>query len=266
MSHRLTDSEINTYREKGYVVPDYVLPDDVLAAMRSEYEKLLVANRDLGSDFLLGPHQEKPGAQGVKGSSVWFDFATHPDLMEMAAQLIGEDIILWGTTIFGKPARGGKGTPWHQDGDYYPIRPLETMTIWIALDDVTPENGPMRFIPGSHKGKKNYSHHREENPDLTIYDVCDSEHFDESTAEDLIIKAGQVSYHDVYMIHGSGPNLTDQRRAAFIVRLMPASSHYDHELGRIAGQKNASHDYGYRPLYLVRGRDACGKNDFTIGH
>ncbi|NIY16131.1 MAG: hypothetical protein GWM98_15160, partial [Nitrospinaceae bacterium] len=98
MPHRMTEAEIQTYREKGYVVPDYALPDDVLSAMRDEYEKLLADNRDLGSDFLLGPHQEKPGTQGVKGSRAWFDFATHPDLMEMAAQLIGDDIILWGTT------------------------------------------------------------------------------------------------------------------------------------------------------------------------
>lgn len=266
MSTRLTDAQVAQYHEKGYLIPDYRLPGDILDRMRTAYQELLEANLRLGADFLLGPHLTKPGAQGVVGDPVWLEFATHPDLMDMAAQLIGEDIILWGTTIFGKPAHSGKATPWHQDGDYYPIRPLETTTIWIALDDVTPENGPMRFIPGSHKGKRLYSHHREEDQDFTIYDVCDAEHFDESTAEELIIEAGQVSYHDVYMIHGSGPNSTDRRRAAFIVRLMPATSHYDHELGKSMGTKNASHDYGVRPLFLVRGKDACGKNNFEIGH
>ena len=263
---KLTDQQILQYREHGYLVPDYKLPEELLEQMRAAYDRLLQTNAALGSDFLLGPHLEKSGTQGVKGSVEWFEFATHPDLMDMAAQLIGENIILWGTTIFGKPAKGGKGTPWHQDGDYYPIRPLETMTIWIALDDVTPENGPMQFIPGSHKGKKQYSHHREERDNYTIFDVCDSDHFQESEAVDLILEAGQVSYHDVYMIHGSKPNLTEQRRAAFIVRLMPASSFYDHNLGSVSGEKNSSHDYGSRPLFLVRGRDVCGKNDFTVGH
>jgi hypothetical protein len=266
MSTELTPEQIAIYHEKGYLVPDYRLPEQVLASMRAAYDELLRDNSALGSDFLLGPHIEKPGPQGVKGSRQWYEFATHPDLMDMASQLIGDDIILWGTTIFGKPARGGKGTPWHQDGDYYPIRPLETMTIWIALDDVTGENGPMRFIPGSHKGKKQYSHHREERDDYTIFDVCDPENFDESTAEDLVIQAGQVSYHDVYMIHGSKANLTENRRAAFVVRLMPGSSHYDHELGNVMGEKNASHDYGSRPLFLVGGQDTCGKNNFSIGH
>ena len=265
MTARLSQQEIDTYREKGYLVPDYCLPDALLERMLAAYERLLCDNAALGSDFLLGPHLENPGAQGVKGSNEWFGFATTPALLDMAAQLIGDDIILWGTTIFGKPARQGKGTPWHQDGDYYPILPLETMTIWIALDDVTHDNGPMRFIPGSHRRRIQYSHHREEREDHTIFDVCDSEHFDESEAEDLIIRAGQVSCHDVYMIHGSGPNLTDRRRAAFVVRLMPATSHYDHALGRRTAAKNASHDYGCRPLFLVRGRDVCGKNDFTVG-
>lgn len=262
----LSPEQVSEYHDRGYIVPDYQLPDALLTEMRIEYKKLLENNADLDADFLLGPHLKKPGSQGVIGSEKWFEFATHPDLVQMASQLIGDDIILWGTTIFGKPAKTGKGTPWHQDGDYYPIKPLETLTIWIALDDVTEENGPMRFIPGSHKGKKSYSHHREERSDMTIFDVCDSEHFDESTAEDLIIKAGQVSFHDVYMIHGSGPNLTDQRRAAFVVRLMPATSHYDHQLGSKMGGKNASHDYGSRPLFLVRGSDRSGKNNFSIGH
>ena len=123
----------------------------------------------------------------------------------------------------------------------------------------------MRFIPGSHKARKLYSHHREQRDDLTINDICDSEHFDETTAQPLLLKAGQVSFHDVYMIHGSTANLTDQRRAAFIVRLMPGSCFYDHGLGREMGKKHQSHDYGY-PLFLVRGKDTTGKNDFTIGH
>ncbi len=266
MNARIGDEQVAQYREKGYLVPDYRLPGDILEAMRRAYDALLDRNAHLESDFLLGVHLPVPGAQGVTGSSDWLEFATHPDLMDMAARLIGEDIILWGTTIFGKPAACGKGTPWHQDGDYYPIRPLETLSLWIALDDVSTENGPMRFIPGSHKEKRLYPHHREENPGYTIHDVCDAEYFDPSTAQDLIIEAGQVSCHDVYMIHGSRSNRTGNRRAALVVRLMPASSHYDHQLGASMGADNASHDYGSRPLFLVRGNDVCGRNDFEIGH
>jgi ectoine hydroxylase-related dioxygenase (phytanoyl-CoA dioxygenase family) len=266
MSVKLSQQELKTYQESGWLVPDYTLPMGLLDEMRCEYDVLLENNRHLESNIMLAPHQTNGGSQGVVGSEKWLEFATHPALMEIAGQLIGDDIILWGTTIFGKPAHNGKKTPWHQDGDYYPIRPLETLTLWIPLDDVTPDNGAMRFIPGSHQAHELFSHSRREGGDMTINLVCDEKHFDESTAEDLILKAGQVSFHDVYMIHGSKANRTDKRRAAFVVRMMPASSYYDHALGAKMGTQHAAHGYGTRPLHLVRGKDVCGKNNFSIGH
>lgn len=262
----LNEAELLSFRNKGWVVPSYRLPDLVIAEMREEYDALLARNAHLESDIMLAPHQTNGGSQGVIGSEKWLEFATRPELMEIAAQLIGEDIILWGTTIFGKPAHNGKETPWHQDGEYYPIRPLETLTIWIPLDDVTPENGPMRFIPGSHRAHKLYSHSWIEGGDKTINLVCDADQFDETTSEDLILDAGQMSFHDVYMIHGSRANRTDQRRAAFIVRLMPATSFYDHALGAEIGKQHPAQGYGVRPLHLVRGRDVNGNNNFSIGH
>jgi ectoine hydroxylase-related dioxygenase (phytanoyl-CoA dioxygenase family) len=266
MGVRLNEQELEHFREKGWVVPDWRFPPDLLAEMRAEYDALIARNSHIASDIMLAPHQVNGGSQGVIGSEKWFEFATHPALMEIAGQLIGDDIILWGTTIFGKPALNGKETPWHQDGEYYPIRPLETLTMWIPLDDVTPENGPMRFIPGSHKAHRLFSHSWSDGSDKTINLVTDGEHFDEATAEDLIIEAGQVSFHDVYMIHGSLPNRTPHRRAAFIVRLMPATSHYDHKLGAEIGKQHPAQGYGVRPLYLVRGENRHPGNDFTIGH
>jgi len=262
---RLSDEELSQFHEKGWIVPRWELPRDLIATMRGEYDELLARNPHITSDIMLGPHQTDGGSQGVIGSEVWLEFATHPGLVSIARQLIGDDIILWGTTVFGKPARNGKETPWHQDGDYYPIRPLEVLTIWTPLDDVTEENGPMRFIPGSHKAHKLYSHSWVDGDDKTINMVCDAEHFDESTAESLIIRAGQVSFHDVYMIHASAANHTDTRRAAFIVRLMPATSFYDHELGAEIGRKHPAQGYGVRPLHLISGQDRAG-NNFRIGH
>ena len=261
----LTDGEIAEYQGKGWIVPRWELPSELIAEMRFEYERLIERNPDIESDIMLAPHQTNGGSMGLVGSEKWLEFATHPGLITIARQLIGDDIILWGTTIFGKPAHCGKETPWHQDGDYYPIKPLEVLTIWIPLDDVTPENGPMKFIPGSHKAHKLFSHSWVHGSDKTINMVVDPEHFDETTAEPLLLRAGQVSFHDDYMINGSAANRTDRRRAAFIVRLMPATSYYDHALGAETGSKHPAQGYGVRPLYLISGQDRAG-NDFTIGH
>lgn len=261
----LSAEELSSYREKGWIVPRWELSQDLIAEMRREYDALLARNSHISSDIILAPHQINGGSMGIKGSEKWLEFATHPSLVTIARQLIGEDIILWGTTLFGKPALSGLETPWHQDGEYYPIQPLEVLTIWIPLDDVTAENGPMRFIPGSHKQHKIFSHSWVEGDDKTINLVCDSENFDEASAESLILRAGQVSFHDVYMIHASHANRTNHRRAAFIVRLMPATSFYNHALGAETGKKHPAQGYGVRPLHLISGKDRAG-NDFTIGH
>ena len=220
----------------------------------------------MSRDFILGPHLEKSGQQLMNESQRWLTFARNPKILDMVAQLIGEDIILWGMTIFGKPADRGLATPWHQDGAYYPIRPLETLSVWIALDDANLDNGCLRFIPRSHKSRSIFTHHLESSEDLTINRVCNSEYYDESGAHDLIMEAGQISFHDVYMIHGSAPNRSRMRRAALVLRLMPGHCHYDHALGKKMLEPHADHNYGKRPLYLLRGRDVSGKNDFSIGH
>jgi len=261
----LSEAELARYREKGWIVPRWELPPDLLVEMRAEYAAFLERNPGLESDIILAPHQTNGGSMGIVGSEKWLEFATHPGLVAIARELIGDDIILWGTTLFGKPALSGKETPWHQDGEYYPIKPLEVLTIWIPLDDVTPENGPMEFIPGSHKAHTLFSHSWVEGGEKTINLVCDKEHYDETTAEPLLLRAGQVSFHDVYMIHGSKANRTDRRRAAFIVRLMPATSFYDHALGAETGKRHPAQGYGIRPLYLISGEDRAG-NDFSIGH
>jgi ectoine hydroxylase-related dioxygenase (phytanoyl-CoA dioxygenase family) len=81
------------------------------------------------------------------------DIASHPDLLDMIEQIIGLDIILWGSGIFYKRELAGPATPWHRDSVYTPIRPLATTTVWIAVFDSVVANGCLRVIPGSHRTK-----------------------------------------------------------------------------------------------------------------
>src|SRR4029450_8972081 len=105
--------QIQCYRERGYLGPPYRLPEPVLVEMRNAFDRLLARNPDLRSDVMLQPHMEIPGAQGVKGAKAWVKFAKIPEILDIVGQLIGEDLILWGMTVFGKPAKIGKATPWH---------------------------------------------------------------------------------------------------------------------------------------------------------
>ena len=83
-------------------------------------------------------------------------------------------------------------------------------------------------------------------------------------ARDLELEAGQMAVFDVYMVHGSNPNPTGAPRIGYTLRFMPATSHYDHHDLPIPVSRGSAHHT--RPLILARGRDASGRNDFTIGH
>ena len=264
---RLTDEEIASFHDNGFVLPDYKLPAETVAAMRQAYDELLTRNAEtpgFDPDFILGPYLSQPGAQGTKGDPKWIEFARHPVILDMVSQVAGPDLILWGMTLFGKPAHGGKETPWHQDGDYYPIEPLETVSVWIALDDATPENGCLRYMPGSHKERRIFPHHWEENPGYTLTQVLDDEWYDAENTVDVVREAGQFAIHDVYMAHQSSANASDTRRCGLVLRIMPATSHYNHAKG--GASDNPTHDYSRRALFLLSGEDKCGRNDFSIGH
>ena len=86
--------------------------------------------------------------------------------------------------MFCKPPFTGKAIPWHQDGQYWPIRPIATCSVWMALDDATPENGCMRFIPGSHAGGSIYKHRINDRTDVVLNQEVEPSQFDESTGRD----------------------------------------------------------------------------------
>jgi len=173
---------------------------------------------------------------------------------------------LWGCHVFCKPAQEGFETPWHQDGHYWPIRPLATCTVWVALEPSTRANGCLRVIPGSHVGKHLHPHLHEDRTDLTLNQRMADGAFEEADAADLELQPGQMSMHDVFMIHGAKANTSGQRRTGVALRYMPASSVFDRNLKPMDGQTGVPVSFATRPLWLLRGRDVSGHNDFVTGH
>ena len=156
--------------------------------------------------------------------------------------------------------------PWHQDGQYWPIRPLATCTAWIALDPSTVENGCLRVIPGSHRGKVLHPHLTEDRQDVVLTQRAVDGSFDEKTAVDIELEPGQMSLHDVYMIHGAAANRSAQRRTGVALRYMPATSVFERDLRPVDGKTGVPVDFARRPLWLLRGVDRSGRNDFVVGH
>jgi hypothetical protein len=140
----LSDVEVQKYHEDGYVIPDFRLPDETLDEIRGAHGRLLQKHpefRDYCSCLLAY-------------DTGFLNVARNEGILDMVSQVIGPDFALWNSSFFAKPAGNGKRTPWHQDGEYWPIRPLATCTVWIAVDAATPENGCLRVIRGSHQERK----------------------------------------------------------------------------------------------------------------
>ena len=262
----MTDREVEDYHRYGYVVPSFCLPPEMVKSLQKTLQTLIDANPGIRPEKLVSAHIEGKNDDGVVGSQRFLELAMYQPLVEMVSQVIGPDIALWGCQIFCKPPEDGYETPWHQDGQYWPIRPLATCTVWIALEPSLKTNGCLRVIPGSHTNKVLHPHLYEDRAELTLNQSVNTDYFDPSTAKDLELQPGQMSLHDVYMIHGANANKSDLRRTGVAIRYMPTSSHFDRSLHPAKGESGLNLNFATRPLWLLKGKDACGLNDFSIGH
>ena len=165
---RLHDDEIARYRREGWVVPRFRLPPARVATMRDALETLMRDNPGVRPEKLVSAHIEGDNGEGVRGSRAFLELARDPEIVELVSGVIGDDVILWGCHVFCKPAGDGYETPWHQDGHYWPIRPLANCTVWVALEASTIENGCLRVIPRSHRGSVLHEHLHEDRTDLTL--------------------------------------------------------------------------------------------------
>jgi ectoine hydroxylase-related dioxygenase (phytanoyl-CoA dioxygenase family) len=263
---RLSPAEVERYRRDGWVVPDFRLPAAEVAAMRDALDALIRANPGVRPEKLVSAHVAGDNGEGVRGDARFLALARDPRIVELVSGVLGDDIVLWGCHVFCKPAGDGYETPWHQDGHYWPIRPLANCTVWVALEESTVENGCLRVVPGSHRARTLHEHLHEDRDDLTLNQRLAAGSFDERDAVDIELAPGQMSLHDVYMIHGAAPNRSGKRRTGVALRYMPATSVFERALRPVDGKSGVPVDFAQRPVWLVRGTDRSGRNDFVTGH
>jgi ectoine hydroxylase-related dioxygenase (phytanoyl-CoA dioxygenase family) len=263
---RLSSAEIEHYRREGWVIPSFRLAAPRMAQMRDELDALLRDNPGVRPEKLVSAHVEGDNGEGVRGRRQFLELAQDPQLVELVSGVIGDDVILWGCHVFCKPPAEGYETPWHQDGHYWPIRPLATCTVWVALEPSTVENGCLRVIPRSHRDRVLHEHLHEDRTDLTLNQRMGDGTFDEAAAVDLELQPGQMSLHDVYMIHGAKANTSRKRRTGVALRYMPSTSVFERDLRPVDGKSGVAVNFAQRPLWLLKGVDRSGRNDFLVGH
>jgi hypothetical protein len=266
---KLSADEVQRYRQDGFVVPELKLPEPEFTRMKDVCENIIrdnVGKPDLIRQVAMPRLPGLPQDEGNEYGTTLFELCLSPSILDPVEQLLGPDIVLFYTFMIAKPPGDGWGVSWHQDAFYSPLRPQNGLSVWIALDDVGPDNGCMHCVPQS-KGQGLVPHSFDDRPKFTPPHNIDERHFDPETAVDIVLKPGQFSLHDVYTIHGSNPNRSSRRRAGFIIDYAAASSHYDRGTeAKGARESRAAAAHAKWPIWVVRGENRNPLNDFEMGH
>src|SRR5262245_65839716 len=139
----LTREQIAEFNRDGFLKGIRLFDEDVIAAHRRYFDGLLERVVAAGGDSysISTAHLKYPEV---------YDLLRHPRVVTVVKDLLGDNVIGWGSHYFCKMPRDGKRVSWHQDASYWPLTPSKTVTVWLAIDDADTENACMRFIPGSH--------------------------------------------------------------------------------------------------------------------
>ena len=156
-------------------------------------------------------------------SEVFRDLAQHPKLIEVLQELTGSaDLLLFRSTLMFKPAFHGSSHGLHQDSAYWPMDPPNLVTVSIALNDATPENGCFKVIPKSHLwGMQSWGNiAREQGTELTDRKDVEAQQMD------VPLSAGSALFFHSLMVHGSGPNTTPNPRNTALYAYFPPQVRY----------------------------------------
>ena len=149
------------------------------------------------------------------------DILSHPRIVACARDILGDDVVGWGTHFMCKLPGDSKRVCWHQDASYWPFSPSKTVTAWLAIDDADRENGCMRVIPTSHlHGQLSYRQSDDSENNVLDRTVDRVEQY--GAPVDIDLKAGQISLHSDLLLHGSEPNHSSRRRCGLTLRYCAA--------------------------------------------
>ncbi len=206
---RLSQAQIDSFHENGFLFPLRVFSPDETLELRRRLED---------AEARADPGRERAARQGLPITHAWaWDLVHDPRVVEPISAVLGPDVLLWSMDWFIKDP-GPSFVTYHQDATYWGLEPHHVASAWIALSDAGAETGPMRFVPGSHKGPvfEQDDTYAEDNL-LSRGQVVNAE-VDQSKTVLAPLRPGEMSIHHVRVIHGSEPNRTDDRRIGMVLR------------------------------------------------
>jgi phytanoyl-CoA hydroxylase len=231
------ESASQAFRREGFATVQEPLPRGLIDEADERLGRMMAAlGPDQRAEWLVEPH--------VLASDwrFWLELCRTPTVLDSVAASMGcDELVLLMSHLIVKPPRDGLAVSWHQDNTYWAsVQGTDVVTVWLALDDADTGNGCMEVIPCSHAGYPELEKLPTDGADLLQVAVEVSPAM-EAAAVPVVLRRGQYSIHDSFIIHGSKPNLSARRRGGYTMRYgNPATVAVD----------TAIHG---KPVYYVRG-------------
>jgi phytanoyl-CoA hydroxylase len=234
------------YERDGYVIFRRVIDRELVNEASGHVAWLEAQHPDLRPENL--------GHWLVAEDPFWVSLVSDPRLLDIAERFVGPDIALFASHYICKPPFSGEPVLWHQDGAYWPLDPMEVVTLWLAIDRSNEQNGCMRVIPGSHRQQLH-----DLRPNTDVENVLGSESavdVDESEAVNLILEPGDVEVHHPNILHASAANTSSNRRCGLTIRYIPTSTRITTDEQPFPSAflfrgKPGANTYQARPRYLA---------------
>jgi len=228
---KLTPQQVASFKRNGYLFPCDALSATEAALFRRRIEDFEVkSGEDVNKRLRIKAHLAFP----------WMcEIARHEAIVTAVQSLIGEDVLLFGSSVFAKNAHDGRFVSWHQDSAYYGLDPHDEVTVWLALSRSSSESGCVRILPGSHRGpdlvhEETYDKHNLLSRGQSLHGI------NESAAVEMPLLPGQFSIHHERTAHDSRPNKSNDRRIGLSFFYIP--THTRSTLGRRSAMPVAGRD------------------------
>jgi phytanoyl-CoA hydroxylase len=219
----ISKEDIQLFQEEGYIIIRNLFSEEEIAALRTNFMNLHAQGE------IEGCFKAEPIEEAIKSGNILsayprmmhphrvneeaMRYMLDPRVFYILKQLLGEEAVAAQSMFYFKPP-GAKGQALHQDNFYLKVEPGTCIAAWTAIDDADEANGGLFVVPNSQKEEIQCPHEADPQQSFTKDEVDIPDGLQPIPTD---LKAGDVMFFNGNMIHGSYPNLSEDRfRRAFI--------------------------------------------------